>query len=69
MLYTLAGRNFRVSKKKQKTNAKYLTKLSFGDFWKQFRGKNFREFIMREMLSTPFVIVVDDDSIRNKSLL
>ena len=43
--------------------------FAFGDFWKQFRGKNFREFIMREMLSTPFVIVVDDDSIRNKSLL
>ena len=64
MLNTFAGRNFRVSKKK-KTKEKYLTKLLRLVIF----GKNFREFIMREMLSTPFVIVVDDDSIRNKSLL
>ena len=56
-----------------KKNAKYLTKtFVFDDFCKIFRGKNFREFTIREMLAapkkkkTPNVIVVDDDKSRNK---
>ena len=37
-----------------KKKAKYLTKtFAFGDFWKEFCGKNFREFKVREMLLAP----------------
>ena len=70
MAETCAGIKFCLSKK----NTKYLTKtFAFGDFWKKFCGKNFREFKIREMLAASkkkkSVIVVGDDYSRNKSLL
>ena len=62
-MHTLRALTFACQK-----NAKYLTKtFVFGDFWNIFRGNNFREFKIREMLAapkkkkTPNIIVVDDD--------
>ena len=69
---TFAGINFRVSIKKREMFDKnfYVWR-----FLEHISRKNFREFKIREMLAapkkkkTPSIILVDDVSSRNKSLL